>query len=220
MLRYIILTVLLCFPFVLKSQFGSFGVTDARSLGMGNTYNATTFDLYAIGKNPGLLSDPGGEQMVSFIFPNLTAQQYGVGKTLNTFDYYATNRLGSDGLISLDEEKFRFALDNNGKLFVDALLGFFSVAVHVNERIGSFAFSMSDYMSGYMDIPDVILDINYGAEVPDGAFSLDNFTFKAWWIRTYALSYSRYLYKDKSLYKNSPGLIKSISGGTPDGSRL
>jgi len=196
-----------------NAQYGSFGVTDARSLGMGNTYNATTYDLYAIGKNPGLLAKKGGEFKVSFIFPNLTAQQYGVNEALSTFDYYSTNKLKSDGLISLDKEKFQVAIDNNGIMFVDMLLGFLSASYHPNERIGSFAFTMSDYMTGYMNIPDIILDVNYGTEIPDGNFSLDNFAFRAWWIRTYAISYSRYLYKDQSIYRNKPGLIRNISGG-------
>jgi|GEM_PF-1070544 len=196
-----------------QAQFGSFGVTDARSLGMGNTYNATTYDLYAIGKNPGLFANKGGKHKVSIIFPNLTAQQYGIGQVLNTFDYYSENKLNSDGLISLDEEKFRLAIDNNGLMFIDMLLGFFSAAYHPNERIGSFGFTMSDYMTGYMKLPDVILEINYGTEVPDGNFSFDEFSFKAWWIRSYAISYSRYVYKDENIYRSKPGLIRNISAG-------
>lgn len=196
-----------------RSQFGSFGVTDARSLGMGNTYTATTYDLYAIGKNPALLSKRDDQCKVTIIFPNATAQQYGIGKTLSTFDYYSTNKFGEDGLVSIDQEKFKLAIENNGKLFADALLGFLSVAYHPNERIGSFAFSMADYMTGYMDVPDIVLDVNYGQEIPDGNFSLDNFEFKSWWIRTYALSYSRYIYKGGSIYNSSPSLIKSISAG-------
>ena len=194
-------------------QYGSYGVTDARSLGMGNTYNATSFDLYAIGKNPGLLAKTDANCKVTFIFPNLTAQQYGINSTLNTFDYYATNRLQSDGLVTINEEKFKVAMENNGKLFVDGLIGFFSVSYHHSERIGSFAFSMSDYLSAFLDVPDVALDINHGAEVPDGSIKFNDFNFKSQWIRTYALSYSRYIYKDRSLHRNDPGFIKSVSAG-------
>jgi len=196
-----------------QAQYGSFGVTDARSLGMGNTYTATTFDLYAIGKNPGLLSNKGGEHKVSFIFPNLTAQQYGITEAISTFDYYTTSKMRESGLITLNKERLELALENNGLIFLDMLLGFFSASYHPNERIGSFAFSMSDYMTGYVKIPTVVLDVNYGDDIPDGEFSLDDFAFKSWWIRTYAISYSRYIYKDKSLYRNNPGLIKSISAG-------
>ncbi len=208
-----VIFTLLLMPFALVAQFGSFGVTDARSLGMGNTYNATSFDLYAIGKNPGLLSLTDEACKLTIIFPNLTAQQYGINRTLGTFDYYTTNKLRSDGILTINEEKFSLALDNDGKLFMDALLGFFSAAYHHSDRIGSFAFSMTDYITGYMDIPGVILDVNYGSEVPDGSFSLDDFTFKAWWIRTYGLSYGRVLYRDKSLYRDDPGLFKRITGG-------
>lgn len=196
-----------------SAQFGSFGVTDARSLGMGNTYNATTFGLYAIGKNPGLLANKGGEHKVAFIFPNLTAQQHGVADALSTFDYYTSQNLRQSGLITLNKEKIQLAIDNGGLLFLDMLLGFFSASYHPNERIGSFAFSMSDYVTGYLRIPEVVLDVNYGTEIPDGGFSLNNFAFRSWWIRTYAISYSRYIYKDKTLYKNKPGLIKNISAG-------
>lgn len=180
---------------------------------MGNTYNATTFDLYAVGKNPGLLVQKDGDYMISVIFPNLTAQGYGFTSTINTFEYYADNRLRSDGVVTLNEEKFRIALDNHGVLFVDGLIGFMSVAVHLDERYGSFAFTMSDYLSGFVNIPDVILDINYGEEIPGGSFDLEDFIFRAWWIRTYGLTYSRYIYRDRSLHRNGMGLIRNVSGG-------
>lgn len=195
------------------AQVGSYGVTDARSIGMGNTYTATTYDLYAIGKNPGLLSKRQDECKLTLIFPNLTAQQYGIEETLGTFDYYASNRLGKKGIITFDKEKFKLALENGGKIFLDGLLGFFSAAYHPNEQIGSFAFSMSDYLTGYLNIPVVVLDVNYGKDIPDGNFTLDDFTFKAWWIRSYALSYSRYLYRDQNIYRGRRGLIESISAG-------
>lgn len=212
-IRIYFLIIMTILSFTAQSQYGSFGVTDARSLGMGNTYNATTFDLYTIGKNPGLLAKKDGTYKVSVIFPNLTAQQYGIGDVLNNFEYYTSNKLRSDGLVTIDEEKFKVAIDNNGLMFLDMLLGFFSAAYHPNERIGSFAFSMSDYVTGYMKLPDVILDVNYGQEMPDGSFTLDDFAFKAWWIRSYAVSYSRYIYKDENIYRSEPGLIKNISVG-------
>lgn len=207
------LLLTLLFPITAITQYGSYGVTDARSLGMGNTYTATSYDLYAIGKNPGLLSKRQDECKLTFIFPNVTAQHYGIGNTMSTFDYYTQNKIGDKGIISIDKEKFKLALDNNGKLFVDGLLGFLSVAYHPGDNIGSFAFSASDYLTGYMDIPDVILDINYGNDVPGGSFSLDNFEFKAWWIRTYALSYSRNIYQSNSVYRSRPGFIQNISAG-------
>lgn len=213
MRQLIVIIFFISLVFSSRAQFGSYGVTDARSLGMGNTYTATTYDLYAIGKNPALLSKREDQCKVTIIFPNATAQQYGVESTLKTFDYYSTHKFGNDGLVSINREKFKLAVENNGKLFVDALLGFLSVAYHPNERLGSFAFSMADYMTGYMDIPDVVLEVNYGKEIPDGAFSLDNFEFKSWWIRTYALSYSRYLYRGESIYKTNPPLISNISAG-------
>ncbi|MEN8224979.1 MAG: DUF5723 family protein, partial [Bacteroidota bacterium] len=82
------------------------------------------------------------------------------------------------------------------------------------DHIGSFAFSMSDYLTSFMDIPDIILEVNYGSEIPDGNFSLDNFSFKSWWIRTYALSYSRYIIKNNhNIYSDGPAFLKSLSGG-------
>lgn len=198
---------------VALGQYGSFGVTDARSLGMGNTYNATTFDLYAIGKNPGLLAKTDENCKVTFIFPNLTAQQYGITEAINTFDYYTTNKMRENGLVTLNKDRLQLAIENDGVIFLDMLLGFFSAAYHPGEHIGSFAFSMSDYITGYLKIPSIVMDVNYGTEIPDGSFQFDDFAFRSWWIRTYAISYSRYIYKDKSLHRNNPGLIQSITGG-------
>jgi hypothetical protein len=180
---------------------------------MGNTYNATTYDLYAIGKNPGLLAKTHAPCKVTFIFPNLTAQQYGISNTLNTFDYYGTKEFRRNELATFNDERILVALDHDGKMFADGLLGFFSVAYHHNERIGSFAFNMVDYMASYMIIPKVVMDINYGQEVPEGSLTIDDFKFKASWIRAYSLSYSRYIYKDRSIYRANPGLIKSVLGG-------
>jgi len=213
-MRHFSLILLLAFlSITVKAQYGSYGVTDARSLGMGNTYTATTYDLYAIGKNPGLFANKGGEHKVSIIFPNLTAQQYGITEALNTFDYYTTRNMRESGLVTLNKERLQLAIENNGLMFLDMLLGFFSAAYHPNDRIGSFAFSMSDYMTGYLKIPTVVLDVNYGTEIPDGSFSLKDFTFKSWWIRSYAISYSRYVYRDESLYRDKPGLVKKILVG-------
>jgi hypothetical protein len=214
MTRYLVFILLfLIWPSVLNAQYGSFGVTDARSLGMGNTYNATSFDLYAVGKSPALLAKSDAPCKVTFIFPNITAQQYGITETLGAFDYYTSNKLKSEGLLTVNEDKILVAMENDGKMFADALIGFFSASYHHSERIGSFALTMSDYMSGYAYIPDVVLDINYGTDIPDGNFNVENLLFKASWIRTYSLSYSRYIYKDRSLHRNNPGFFKSILGG-------
>ena len=71
------------------SQYGSYGLTNARNTGLANTYTANSHGLYAMGINPGLLNKmPGGEE-ISILFPSLTARGYGISNTLATLKYYA-----------------------------------------------------------------------------------------------------------------------------------
>jgi len=53
---FLIALIFLLGSFSLLAQYGSFGITDARSVGMGNTYTASSYGVFSMGKNPALLS--------------------------------------------------------------------------------------------------------------------------------------------------------------------
>jgi hypothetical protein len=157
--------------------------------------------------NPGLLSkSPGGEE-ISILFPSLTARGYGIQKTLQSFDYYggifdrrSINKINGEELIA--------ALQEDGTLGLSAVIGFFSIAFKPDEDIGTFAFTVTDYIAAYLHFPGFVVDV-LNDEIPlDYAVSLTDFDYKTWWIRSYAISYSRRLYHDPD-----GNVLRTINGG-------
>ena len=59
-MKYIISILLIAaFSFTTAAaQYGSFGVSDAQSMGMGNVHNAFGYGIMSVGKNPALLLSP------------------------------------------------------------------------------------------------------------------------------------------------------------------
>ena len=206
MKKLLLIFIVIYFGISAQAQYGSFGVTDAYSLGMGNTYNATAYGLLSVGKNPGWLHHQDKDIKVSIIFPNLTAQTYGFNQAFSTFDYYFGD-ISKESINRLSDEKFMKVLDNNGKLFVDGLVGFLSVSYTPSRKIGTFAFTVSDYISAFLDIPNIVISSINNQEQISGTFSLDDFVYKTWWLRTFALSYSR------NILKYDKGILKQLDGG-------
>ena len=206
-IKYLYAFTLFCLPFIGQAQFGSYGLTNARNIGLANTYTANSYGLFSVGVNPGLLNkNPDGEE-ISILFPGLTARGYGVSKTLSSFNYYAgviedkaINRLSSDEILE--------SLTEGGTISFSAVIGFFSIGIKPSEEIGTFAFTMTDYIAAYLHFPGFVPEALNNHIPLDGSLSLEEFTYKTWWIRSYGLSYSR------RIYHNPDGnIFKSITGG-------
>ena len=190
----LVLIILLCTS-ISYAQFGSYGLTNARNVGLANTYTANSYGLYSIGINPGLLNKMPDEEQISVLFPSLTARGYGLSRTIESFKYYvgiiddrAINRIDSENLLN--------TLQEGGTASLSAVVGFFSVAVKPNEEIGTFAFTVTDYIAAYLHFPGFVADAVVNGIDFDGSLSLEEFTYKTWWIRSYGLSYSRRLFHD------------------------
>lgn len=205
--KYLLLILILYLPFKGYSQFGSYGLTNARNIGMANTYTANSYGLFSVGINPGLLNKmPDGEE-VSILFPSLTARGYGVSQTLSSLDYYG-GVIDDRAINRLDPEAIIEALTEGGYISLSAVIGFFSIGIKPSEEIGTFAFTMTDYIAAYLNFPGFVADALNNHKPLDGSLSLDEFTYKTWWIRSYGLSYSRRLYHDPD-----GKIFKSVSGG-------
>ena len=206
-IKYLIAIAIFFLPFLSQAQFGSYGLTNARNIVLANTYTANSYGLFSVGVNPGLLNkNPGGEE-ISVLFPNLTARGYGVSRTLASFNYYA-GVIEEKAINSLDEEEVLEALEEGGTSSFSAIVGFFSAGVKPSEEIGTFAFTITDYIAAYLHFPGFVVDALNNNKPLDGSISLEEFTYKTWWIRSYGLSYSR------RIYHNPDGnIFQSISGG-------
>lgn len=173
----------------LRAQYGSFGLTDARQLGLGNTYVSNSRDLYAAGKNPALLASAYNDRKLDILFPNLSARAYNISKVTGFFNEFFSQR-PLDIISSIDGSVISKALANEGTLYLGLQIGYLAVGYTPNEKIGSFSFAMKDYMSAFLKLPQVITEYNNGEHDFDG-FYLKDFSYIGSWTRAYEITYGR-----------------------------
>lgn len=173
-----------------NAQYGINGITDARSIGLGNSYTNSSYGLMAIGKNPSLLANTGNDgREVSLMFPNITVASL----NLQNASAFLSDIFGgrpSEIISGITSGKLRQVFDGDGQLSVVGALDFIALGYQPAGRVGVFAFSTTEYISTYLKLPQVVIDFS-NDETFEGSASLNDFEFSTWWIRTYALSYAR-----------------------------
>jgi hypothetical protein len=172
------------------AQYGSFGLTDARQLALGNTYTTNSRELYAAGKNPALLANTRYDRKISFLFPNLSAWTYNI-LALDDFltEYFSGRPL--EIIINLDKQFLQKALASNGKLSLGMQIGYIAGAYKPSEKIGTFSLAIKDYLSGFLSLPKGFVRVNDTQEPLDHGIGFSDFRFNSSWIRAYELSYGR-----------------------------
>jgi hypothetical protein len=193
----IIVVVALALAGTVRGQYGSFGLTDARQLALGNTYVTNSRELYAAGKNPSLLAERYSDRKLDILFPALSARAYNVTKVADFFNDFFSRR-PVDIITSLDGSVLKQALGNEGKLYLGLQIGFLGVAYTQSEKVGSFSFAMKDYLTGSIKLPQGIVDFSSGSGYFSKSVILTDFRFTSSWTRAYELSYGRVFHTDAS----------------------
>jgi len=172
-----------------RAQYGSFGLTDARQLGLGNTYVSNSRELYAAGKNPSLLAFSAYDRKVDLLFPNLSARAYNINRVSDFFnDFFSQEPL--DLISGIDGSMIKRAFDNNGKLFLGLQIGYISAGYTPGAKAGSFSFAMKDYINGLIQLPKSIMEYSSGDINYSGIYFQD-FRFRSSWTRAYELSWGK-----------------------------
>ncbi len=201
----LIIAFIMVFSGTLKSQYGSFGLTDARQLGMGNTYATNSRELYAAGKNPSLLAERNSDRRLDILFPNLSARTYNITKVTQYLnDLFAQRPIDIIG--NIDGSLIRQALENGGSLYLGLQIGYLGAGYTHNEKTGSFSFVMKDYLTGSLKLPQKIVDY-YNGEIPQKDVYFRDFRFEGAWTRAYELSYGKVFRTDPS-----SGILAIYSG--------
>lgn len=184
------LVILILLPGYLFSQYGVYGIADARNIAMGSSYVTSSYGLSAIGKNPSLLANTGHDaSQVRFMFPSFTAASLNLDEAGEFFGkLFSGNR--NEIASGLTSNKLKSAFDGDGRIQLIGALDFISLGYQPSSRIGIFSFTTSEYISSYLRLPDVLVDFA-NDESLEGEFSLNDFQFTTWWIRSYAFSYAR-----------------------------
>lgn len=182
---------------VTLAQFGSEGAVDARSMGMGKSYNASTTGIYSIGINPANLintQDRTTEFQTILPIPYLAFRSGTNFMTFDDLNYFFGGVNGKARYLD-DEDKKRFndLFEDGGVVFANVSVNLLSVSYNYGEEVGAFAFSAHDFISAYMKFPQSITDLALFGNQPGKNFDLGETDIQSWWIRTYSLSYAREL---------------------------
>lgn len=177
------------------AQYGSVGVKDARSMGLGRTYNAVSSGLFSIGINPANLSLNNSSVIeISTIvpLPNITLRTGTNFISLNEFNYYFGGDNGEARyLTEEDKEKLNSLFDNGGLIFGLANAELFSVSYKPSMNVGAFAFSINDFASIRVSIPEALVNFALAGNPVGRTYNLNEGEMKGWWIRNYTFTYSR-----------------------------
>ena len=175
------------------SQYSTYGITNARNMGMANVYTATSYGLYSVHINPSLLAKErlnGNKQRFSLMLPNVSAQAYNKDVVLDAINYFTETR-PIEIVRDIDPEKIMNALEMGGRIYLDGSFGYMSFGYSPSEKIGSFAFSMNDIIKTVIILPKVAVDVIEDPDKTGGTISLNELSMNTVWLRSYTVSYGR-----------------------------
>lgn len=208
---WLVITLAAVLPLTIYAQYGSSGIADARSSGMGKTYNAISDGVYSIGINPANLFEvPNRSIQFKTILP-LPSVGLRTGTdfmTLNDLNYYFGGQNGSARyLTESDKQRLNGLFKGGGLIFASASVNLINISYKVNSKIGVFGFSVTDFISTKLNFPQALVNLALNGNQIGNVYNLSNADIKAWWIRDYSLSYAR------SLDNLKPTFFKELMAG-------
>lgn len=187
----------------LFAQSGTMGTSDARSSGMGKTFTASSFGLYALGHNPANLYkeySKNVELILPVPIPNISLQVGTNFMTLDEYNYFfGSSSIDADGkkvgryLTDADKDRLKKLFADGGTVSSNASLQWLGLSIKPSESFGTIAFSISDVISSSITFPKGIIDLGMDGNLPNQVYNFNDTQFKAWWLRKYSFSYARSL---------------------------
>ena len=195
------------------AQLGSLGSADARSMGMGKTYNAVSNSVFAIGINPSNIAineDYSIEFNTVLPIPFLSLGTGTNFLNLENLNYYFGKVDGQPRILNeKDKQNLNSIFENGGLVYTNAYVNLFSFTYNANNNVGAFAVAMKDFIEGEFRFPHGITDLILNGNQINQTYNINDASVKSWWIREYSLSYARELMSWDS--KSSNKLYGGIS---------
>ncbi len=167
--------------------------TNIPGLGMGGTYVAASRGLNAIGLNPGMLAMPDQATVGVSLIP------FGIhaGSDLLTYQMYNDYFTGVDTdsgrvaryLSSVEKQDImnRFG-EGVARTMFDVEARLFGVSLRL-PAIGVFAFTVSEHLGGYVDLPQDYAEFILYGNLPGRTLDFSTLAARGSWTREYALSF-------------------------------
>ena len=191
---FYIAVIFLLVNIMVSAQYGSTGVTDARSLGLGKTHTATSEGIFSIGINPAnlIFSEEGLFDFTTALpFPSAGVRSGTDFLTYDDFQYYFGGIGGEDKILTEDDKvRINRLFENGGLFYTHAGITLFSFSVNPSNEVGTFAFSVGDYGGGRFNFPEAIKDLSY---TEGKVYDFSDASVEAWWVRSFSFSYARQL---------------------------
>jgi hypothetical protein len=178
------------------AQFGSSGMSDAKTTGMAATYNAVAKGSYAFGINPSnIITDNfRGDLLFILPVPQLNIRTTTSFMNLNDLNYYFGGINGeSRYLTEEDVNNFYNKFDDGGDGSFGASATLIAFTFMLPSSAGTVGFSINDVAAGEFYIPQAAIDLPLKGNIINKIYSFNEAGFKSWWIRNYSLTYAREL---------------------------
>ncbi len=198
-----IFLIIVIFHISIHSQSaGSIGLSDVRSLSLGNTYTASSYGLYGLGTNPSAIFEGKYEnkrfELLTIIpIPNLNSNFVSNFFNLNEYNYFFGQKsIDEDGkevgryLTQSDKDRFLDLLKDNGKLMSDIQVTYFALLFRISEKAGAVSFSFRDVFNSNLIFPKSLAEFLLNGNLPGDEFDFSDAEFGTTWLRNYSLSYA------------------------------
>lgn len=191
---FYIAVIFLLVNIMVSAQYGSTGVTDARSLGLGKTHTATSEGIFSIGINPAnlIFSEEGSLDFTTALpLPSAGVRSGTDFLTYDDFQYYFGGIGGEDKILTEDDKvRINRLFENGGLFYTHAGITLLSFSLNPSNEVGTFAFSVGDYGGGRFNFPEAIKDLSY---TEGKVYDFSDASVEAWWVRSFSFSYARQL---------------------------
>ncbi|HCA44042.1 MAG TPA: hypothetical protein DEP28_12415 [Bacteroidetes bacterium] len=190
MMKKIILIFLISVNSVL-SQYAD----NPKSLSMGRTSVANSFQLDALNNNPANLVLNSQYDKSNYYFTLFTSAGFMVNSDFLSADFYNKYFSGNDGeplLLSNSDKEDILSKAGNTSTGFKGNFKFFSLLIR-DKNVGTFALSFEDKISGLSFLPKDALDVALYGNKKNSSYDYSEFDLDASWIRQLNISYAKEL---------------------------
>lgn len=173
-----------------NAQYGAYGLSDAYTSGLAGSGLAQKSPNSYL-NNMASAFDDSDSSFFHITLPNINAQAYTNTISLKDFNYYFGHPESERKYLSeVDKENLKKSFTNDGYFLANVSIIPISFKIKPSNSLGTFVFSVSDFISTNLIIPQDLVDLTlFGNEV-NKDYSFKELKLQTWYTRNYSLGYA------------------------------